>query len=143
MSIESSHYRQTRLTRAARLLGNVFHFIVPLCLVLGLCMLALLAIAALDKQQQVTEQAAVNLFPTASVLDVQITVEEQDWDTIRYQSRNLFTALQEQRKYGPVKGPYTYVTATVTIGGVEFPEVGLRKKGFVGSQNTDRPSLNV
>jgi ankyrin repeat protein/spore coat protein CotH len=143
MSIQFSHYRQTRLTRVSRLLKNVFHFIVPLCLVLGLCLLGLMGIAALDKQQKVTEQAAVDLFPTASVLDVQITLDEQDWDTIRYQSRNLFTALQEQRKYGPVEGPYTYVTATVTIGGVDFQEVGLRKKGFVGSQNTDRPSLKI
>ena len=143
MSLPSSQDPHTRLTRASRLLGHVFHFIVPLCLVLGLCLLALMAIAALDKQQQVTEQAAVNLFPTASVLDVQITVDEQDWDTIRHQSRNLFTALAEQRKYGPIKGPYTYATARVTIDGVEFPEVGLRKKGFVGSQNTDRPSLKI
>ena len=94
MSIQTSQDPQKRLTSVARLLGNVFHFIVPLCLVLGLCLLALMVIAALDKQQQVTEQAAVNLFPTASVLDVQITVDEQDWDTIRYQSRNLFTALR-------------------------------------------------
>jgi ankyrin repeat protein len=124
-------------------LATGLHFIVPLCLVLGLCLLALLGIAALEEQQQVTEQAAVDLFPTASVLDVQITLDKQDWDTIRFQSRNLFTALQEQRKYGPVEGPYTYVTARVTIGGVEFPEIGLRKKGFVGSQNTDRPSLKI
>ena len=131
MTLSFSRHQETKLSRTMRLLGNGLHYLVPLCLVLGLCLLALLGIAALDKQQ-VTEQAAVDLFPTDDVLDVQITVDEQDWDTIRYQSRNLFTALQEQRKYGPVKGPYTYATARVTIDGVEFPGVGLRHFPSVG-----------
>ena len=31
----------------------------------------------------------------------------------------------------------------MTIDGVEFPEVGLRKKGFLGSLSTNRPSLKI
>ena len=84
-----------------------------------------------------------DLFPTSDVLDVQITLEENDWNTIRHQSRNFFSALSPQRKSGPVEGPYTYVKAKVKIGGIEFPEVGLRKKGFLGSQNSERPSLKI
>jgi hypothetical protein len=84
-----------------------------------------------------------DLFPTDRVLDVQITVDEKAWDKIRHQSRNFVSALHEKRKAAPIKGPYEYVNANVTIDGVKFEKVGLRKKGFIGSQSTSRPSLKI
>ena len=84
-----------------------------------------------------------DIFPTDRVLDVQITVVDEDWDTIRYQSRDFFSALHESRKVAPPEAPYTYVDANVTIDGVVFPNVGLRKKGFLGSLSTTRPSLKI
>ena len=84
-----------------------------------------------------------DIFPTDRVLDIQITVADKDWDTIRYQSRDFFSALHESRKVAPPEAPYTYVDASVTIDGVVFPNVGLRKKGFLGSLSTTRPSLKV
>ena len=84
-----------------------------------------------------------DIFPTDRVLDVQITVDEKDWDTIRHQSRDFVSALHESRKVKPIESPYTYVDASVTIDGVTFPQVGLRKKGFLGSLNTSRPSLKI
>ena len=84
-----------------------------------------------------------DIFPTDRVLDVQITVADKDWDTIRYQSRDFFSALHESRKIAPPEAPYTYVNASVTIDGVPFHHVGLRKKGFLGSLSTTRPSLKI
>jgi len=84
-----------------------------------------------------------NVFPTDRVLDVQITVAEKDWEKIRHQARNFISALHEDRKTAPIDGPYEYVTADVTIDGVKFEKVGLRKKGFIGSQSTSRPSLKI
>ena len=84
-----------------------------------------------------------DIFPTNRVLDVQITVADEDWDTIRYQSRNFFSALHESRKIAPPEAPYTYVDASVTIDGITFPDVGLRKKGFLGSLSITRPSLKI
>ena len=89
------------------------------------------------------ELSADAVFPSDRVLDVQITVAEDDWNTIRKQSRNFFEALSEKRQYGPIPGPYTYVDATVTIDGHDLGKIGLRKKGFIGSQSEDRPSLKV
>ncbi|MBT3841919.1 MAG: hypothetical protein HOF61_07030, partial [Verrucomicrobia bacterium] len=83
------------------------------------------------------------LFPVSRVLDVQITVTEKDWDKIRQQSRNFVSALHERRKVKPIDGPYEYVNADVTIDGVKFEKVGLRKKGFIGSQSSSRPSLKI
>ena len=62
---------------------------------------------------------------------------------IRRQSRDFETALADRRQYHPIDSPYTYVEATVSIDGVVFPRVGVRKKGFLGSLNSNRPSLKV
>lgn len=93
---------------------------------------------AADKKLTLNE-----LFPADRVLDVQITVAEKDWDKIRHQSRNFVSALHESRKVKPIDGPYEYVNADVTIDGVKFEKVGLRKKGFIGSQSSSRPSLKI
>jgi len=96
-----------------------------------------------SRSQKAKTLTPEDLFPKKRILDVQITLRDEDWDTIRRQSRNFFSALQSRRKYEPVDGPYTYVTASVTIDGVTYPEVGLRKKGFIGSQSSSRPSLKI
>ncbi|MDP7014206.1 MAG: CotH kinase family protein [Pirellulaceae bacterium] len=83
------------------------------------------------------------LFPMDRVIDVRITVAEEDWDTIRFQSRNISSALAAGRRDGPLDGPYTWVEAAAVIDGVEFKKVGLRKKGFIGSQSSIRPSLKI
>ena len=106
----------------------------------GLAALMLLcaAVSAADKTLTLDE-----LFPADRVLDVQITVAVKDWDRIRRQSRDFVSALHEKRKTEPIDGPYEYVNADVTIDGVRFEKVGLRKKGFIGSQSTSRPSLKI
>ena len=109
------------------------------CPTVGLAAFVLAATGlAADKKLTLDE-----LFPADRVLDVQITVAEKDWDKIRHQSRNFVSALHESRKVKPIDGPYEYVNADVTIDGVKFEKVGLRKKGFIGSQSTSRPSLKI
>lgn len=89
------------------------------------------------------QQSLDDLFPQHRVLEVEITLERGDWDEIRHQSRGLADALHAGRQFEPVSSPYTYVQASITIDGVTYPEVGLRKKGFIGSQDSGRPSLKV
>ena len=83
------------------------------------------------------------LFPHDRLIDVRITLADADWDKIRHQRRTRENALPPSRKFAPPPTPYSYVEASVTIDGVTFPRVGLRKKGFLGSQDTTRPSLKV
>lgn len=84
-----------------------------------------------------------DIFPTDRVLDVQITVSQENWNTLRYQSRGFRDVLKPSRQFAPPEHPYTYVEASVSIDGVEFPKVGIRKKGFIGSQSHNRPSLKI
>lgn len=83
------------------------------------------------------------VFPTDRVLKVEIDVDLEDWDSIRYVTRDIRTELGAERQFGPVESPYNYVKADVTIDGVKFKDVGLRKKGFIGSQSTSRPSFKI
>ena len=108
-----------------------------LCVAIFLC----LGIAAYDSIAK--ELTLDDIFPTDRVIDVQITVSQQDWDTIRYQSRDFMTALSASRQFKPMESPYTYVEASVSIDGVVFPKIGLRKKGFIGSLSSTRPSLKI
>lgn len=84
-----------------------------------------------------------DLWPTDRVLDIQITLPQEDWNRLRHEDRDLMAWFHESRKEQPPKSPFNYVLADMTIDGVEFPRVGLRKKGFVGSLSTTRPSLKV
>ena len=108
-----------------------------LCVAMFLC----LGIAAHNSSAK--ELTLNDIFPTDRIIDVQITISQRDWDTIRYQSRDIRTALGGARQFKPMERPYTYVEASVSIDGVVFPKVGLRKKGFIGSLSHTRPSLKI
>ena len=84
-----------------------------------------------------------DLFPLDRVLDVRITVTKEGWNTIRRQRREFQNALGAKRQFAPPESPYTYVKGKMTIDGVDFGEVGVRKKGFLGSQSALRPSLKI
>lgn len=84
-----------------------------------------------------------NIFPTDRVLQIEITVDEEDWESIRYVRRDLRTELAPERQFGPFDSPYEYVKADVVIDGKKFKKVGLRKKGLLGSQSATRPSFKI
>lgn len=108
-----------------------------LCVAIFLC----LGVAAHDSIAK--ELTLDDIFPTDRVIDVKITISQRDWDTIRYQGRDFMTALGASRQFKPMESPYTYVEASVSIDGVVFPKIGLRKKGFIGSLSSTRPSLKI
>ena len=107
------------------------------------CLAILLCLGVSIHSSNAKELTLDDIFPTDRVIDVQITVSQRDWDTIRYQSRDFMTALGASRQFKPMERPYTYVEASVSIDGVAFPKVGLRKKGFIGSLSSTRPSLKI
>tara|TARA_B100000029_G_scaffold102299_1_gene92655 strand:- start:203 stop:2437 length:2235 start_codon:yes stop_codon:yes gene_type:complete len=98
---------------------------------------AVFGLAALDQDDE------LDLFPTDRVLEVELTVDQADWDKIRFQTRNFFEVLQRKRKTEVISHPYVFVPARLRIDGQDLGLVGIRKKGFIGSQNAGRPSLKV
>ena len=85
-------------------------------------------------------------FALDRVMDISIEIDGGDWDTLRHQTRTLEDVFAEIEEYGlsrPFADIYTWFSATVTVDGETHAEVGVRKKGFVGSQSDTKPSLKL
>jgi hypothetical protein len=104
-----------------------------LALFAGLASVQVLAIA--DEQALTAEK----LFDPRHIVNVEIELPKEDWDAARMQTRSLIEALGKEL----AESPFTYVKGDVTIDGVLIKDVGIRKKGFLGSLDDQRPSLKV
>ena len=85
-------------------------------------------------------------FALDRVLDISIEIALEDWDTLRHQTRTFEDLIAEIEEFGlsqPFAGIYTWFSGTVTIDGETHTEVGVRKKGFLGSQSDTKPSLKL
>ena len=85
-------------------------------------------------------------FDLDRVLDISIEIDVEDWNTLRHQTRTLADVFAEIEEYGlsrPFASIYTWFSATVTVDGQTHADVGVRKKGFVGSQSSTKPSLKL
>ncbi len=85
-------------------------------------------------------------FTLDRVLKIEIEIDPDDWDTLRRQTRTFDDLVAEIEKYQlsrPFASIYDWFPGTVTIDGETHAEVGVRKKGFLGSQSDTKPSLKL
>ncbi len=85
-------------------------------------------------------------FALDRVLDIAIQIEPSDWDELRYQTRtfeDLLAEIEEFQLSRPFASIYSWFPATVTVDGETHTEVGVRKKGFLGSQSETKPALKL
>ena len=83
-------------------------------------------------------------FAIDRVLEVSIEMDADDWDTLRHQTRtfdDLIAEIEEHQLSRPFASIYDWFPATVAIDGETHAEVGVRKKGFLGSQSDTKPAL--
>ncbi len=85
--------------------------------------------------------AADWLYAPDAVLTIELTMAPADWDALRLQQRNVMSVLGETCGEVPAPSAFTYVTASATIDGHPIANLGVRKKGFLGSLDDARPSL--
>lgn len=85
----------------------------------------------------------VDLFDPSRLLVIDIELAEAAWDTLRFEKRDLSGLLGPDCRTGPFESNFTWQKAVVHIDGVRLDEVGVRKKGFVGSMSTVKPSLKL
>lgn len=83
------------------------------------------------------------LFDPATIVEVDIVMDAADWNDIRNQTRDLSKVFGPGCRSEPFFSPFTYVPATVTVNGEELQSVGVRKKGFLGSLDNQKPSLKI
>ena len=82
-------------------------------------------------------------FDPDHILDVDLTIHNEDWDALCNQTRTFFSEFSGDCMSAPFDGPYTYFPADITIDGESLSNIGVRKKGFIGSQSTVKPSLRI
>ncbi len=85
-------------------------------------------------------------FALDRVLDITIEIAAEDWDTLRHQTRTFEDLMAEIEEYGlsrPFADIYDWFSGTVTVDGQTHTDVGVRKKGFIGSQSDTKPSLKL
>ena len=85
-------------------------------------------------------------FALGRVLGISIEIANEDWDTLRHQTRTFEDVIAEIGEYGlsrPFADIYTWFGATVTVDGETHADAGVRKKGFLGSQSDTKPALKL
>ena len=91
------------------------------------------------------EQAAHpsdSYFELDNVLDVEIELAAESWDSLRVQKRTLSDILN--RTCGrPWDDIFSWFRATVSVDGEVHAGVGVRKKGFFGSLSDTKPALKI
>ncbi len=85
----------------------------------------------------------ISAYDPNHVIDVALTMAPADWDALRHEANDLEAILGGDCLAGPKASVYDYYPAAVTIDGQEFPQIDVRKKGFIGSLSVGRPSLKL
>lgn len=83
------------------------------------------------------------LFDPDHVVQVSIDMDPGDWEALRNQSRSFITEFGDNCMESPFESPYTYFHASIDIDGESLPDVGIRKKGFIGSQSNEKPGFRI
>ncbi|PKN58774.1 MAG: hypothetical protein CVU56_04250 [Deltaproteobacteria bacterium HGW-Deltaproteobacteria-14] len=83
------------------------------------------------------------LFPDDRVIEVAITMAAADFEALRHQTRTFYDILGAICDDQPVPDPFTWFHASATIDGHTVTDIGVRKKGFLGSLDAERPALKL
>ena len=83
------------------------------------------------------------LYDPNTLVTVEVEMPAADWQLLRDDKRN-FAGNNLSCPSGPFPNTYTWRQATkVTINGKTVSKAGIRKKGFIGSVNSVKPSLKI
>lgn len=87
--------------------------------------------------------AAANVYDPEHLLRIELTLPSESWDALREQTRDIDETLGGDCLAAPFGSPFTWFEASVSIDGTRLPRVDVRKKGFLGSLSTSRPSQKL
>ncbi len=83
------------------------------------------------------------LFAPDCVMDVRISLGVSDWYDLRHETRSITDVIGIDCGQEPPADVFNWYQGDVTVAGVTVAGAGVRKKGFLGSLDSDRPSLKV
>lgn len=83
------------------------------------------------------------VFEPNHIVDVSITMAANDWNAMRVETRTIGSVIEGDCLAQPAPSPFMGYSAAITIDGTTFPQVGIHKKGFLGSLDDTKPSLKI
>lgn len=83
------------------------------------------------------------LFEPHRVLKIEVELDPKDWESVRRSGRDFGVLVENCESKRPTPDIFDYAKAKIRIDGTLVEEVGVRKKGFLGSLSVARPSLKV
>jgi hypothetical protein len=81
-----------------------------------------------------------DLFPRSELLEVKIELAGEDWELLKSEGKSINEVFSDCDRAG---FDYTKFHAKVQVGAHTFADVGVRKKGYLGSISAFRPSLRI
>jgi spore coat protein CotH len=78
------------------------------------------------------------------LLDIRLTIDPATWELLRHEEKprhELFGGLDCTSR--PATGYYTWHQGDISIDGVSVGAIGMRKKGFIGSQAERSPGIKI
>ncbi|MDP6932416.1 MAG: CotH kinase family protein, partial [Myxococcota bacterium] len=113
----------------------------------GMCtVLALATLCACGNRGQLVMDEGASAdgnFNPDHVVQVAITMADADWEVLRNETRTFLTELGGDCMSGPFEHDYTTFSADIDVDGQVLSNIGVRKKGFIGSQSTTKPGLKI
>ena len=82
-------------------------------------------------------------FDPDHVVQIELNMAEEDWDALRFETETFVSALSGDCRSEPIGGDYTDFSASITMDGESIDNIGIRKKGLIGSQSTSKPSFSI
>jgi hypothetical protein len=84
------------------------------------------------------------LYDPNRVLEIRITMDPADADALAAETRELLDLLEgEDCLDDPFDSPFTWYHADVVVDGEHVADVGIRKKGLIGSLSSEKPSIKL
>ncbi len=87
--------------------------------------------------------SAQDAFPADRLMEVRLRMAPADWDDLRRQPRLSSGIYCGDCLAKPARHPFTVFPARLEIDGETFERVGVRKRGFVDSLDSERPALKI
>ncbi len=90
-----------------------------------------------------TTTTSFDPYDTSFVHEVELTLEPENWASLRAESRSIFGILGPGCLTSPPPQVFNWYQADLRFDGRLLSDIGLRKKGFLGSLDGIRPALRI
>jgi hypothetical protein len=109
-----------------------------ICIVLTLFICSVVCAVAPARELDQAE-----LFDEHHLLEIEVVISPENWDKLRLPRRQPKDVFEISRDVDEMPEVFEYLPADLVINGISIGNIGIKKKGFFGSMDEERPSLKI